>query len=155
MATAAETTETLQNRSSELQKWERHRQNEVSLDLFAHYYRLARVLIPIVTLFAVLCYFKVPGLLFWGFTLAVFALVWCSAMLVVWLRLEGAFIERRLEEIEARLQGDYPTYYTKEDPYRLEHNGLHEQLGRIEALLQGRGVTTTQRRVAHSSLPLA
>jgi hypothetical protein len=136
MTLATETTETLQNRSTELQEWERKRQNEVSLDLFAHYYRLARGLIPIVILFAVLCYFEVPGLLFWGFTLAVIALVWCSAMLVIWLRLEGAFIERRLEEIEARLQGDYPTYYTRESPDRLEHNGLHEQLGRIEELLR-------------------
>ena len=136
MTLATETTETLQNRSAELQEWERNRQNEVSLDLFAHYWRLARVLIPIVILFAVVCYFKVPGLLFWGFTFAVIALARCSATLVIWLRLEGAFIERRLEEIEARLQGDYPTYYTRESPYRLEHNGLHEQLGRIEALLR-------------------
>jgi hypothetical protein len=143
MTLATEITETLQNRAAELQEWERKRQNEVSLDLFAHYCRLARVLIPIVILFAVLCYFKVPGLLFWCFTLAVIALARCSATLIIWLRLEGAFIERRLEEIEARLQGDYPTYYTKESPDRLERNGLHEKLGSIEELLR------RQREVNH------
>ncbi len=136
MTLATEINETLENRSVELEGWERKRRNEVSLDLFAHYCRLARVLIPIVILFPVLCYFKVPWLLFWGFTLAVIALARCSATLIVWLRLEGAFIERRLEEIEARVQGDYPTYYSRETPDRLKHNGLHEQLGRIEELLR-------------------
>jgi len=68
------------------------------------------------------------------------AIVFCGAIYVVgkvitWLRLWGAYIERRLSEIEALLTDERPCYYSEPSP-QFDENPLFTKLTSIEDRLE-------------------
>jgi hypothetical protein len=72
----------------------------------------------------------------WRITVLYAGAAYLAGTVIAWLRIWGSYVERRLEEIEARINGDYPAYYTKESPDRIRRNGLHERLRDIENKLE-------------------
>lgn len=122
-------------RKRELEGWERSRRNEVFLDLRAHFWRSAIGVIAALTVWQALNHFSVKPLSPWRFLVVSALAVYLLGVILFWLRIWGAYIERRLEEIEARIQGDEPSYYQVESTTRLLRNGLHDRLGRVEEKL--------------------
>jgi hypothetical protein len=59
-----------------------------------------------------------------------------AGTVIVWLRRWGAYIERRLTEIEARLVNSRPAYYIGGDLESIEPNPLFEKLDRIERFVE-------------------
>jgi hypothetical protein len=51
---------------------------------------------------------------------------------MIWLRVWGAYVERRLTEIEARVLNTNPEYYTGDDLNLFDRSPLFERLKRIE-----------------------
>ena len=117
-----------------LAEWERNRRNEVWVDLYAHFWRCAGGLSIGSTLWWAIDYFSLSPA--WHLVLAYCALAYIAGTIIIWLRLEGSYLERRLENIEAAIHGDEPTYYTRETHHRWANNGLHEKLDRIEQVVR-------------------
>ena len=122
-------------RQWELSDWERHRKDEVSLDLYAHWSRSIPGVLAGAGLWSGLNYLSISLLSPWRFLIASVLVAYLLGRIIVWLRLWGAFIERRLEESEARIQGDDPCYYQVDSTDRSLRNGLHDRLERVEEKL--------------------
>ena len=56
---------------------------------------------------------------------------WLASYLQTW----GSYVERRLEDIESKIDGRHPYYYTQEDLGSFAHQPLHERLQRIETIV--------------------
>jgi hypothetical protein len=73
------------------------------------------------------------------FEIAFAAGVYLTSLIIIWLRIWGAYIERRLTEIEARVVDSRPYYYGSSDPSSdmedFDRNPLFERLDRIERWL--------------------
>lgn len=125
----------IEARSGQLHDWEQSRIHEVHLDLYAHWNRSIPGVLAGTGIWAGLNYLSVSSLSPWRFLLVSVLIVYLSGPIIVWLRLWGAYVERRLEEIEARIQGDNPIYYCDDSTSRLLYNGLHKRLDGIEEKL--------------------
>lgn len=121
-------------RSATLQEWEASRLNEVWIDLLAFRWRCAK---PFALLFSLFALGEYTGIMNrtiqFGFLLC--ALLAVGGAITVWLRLWGAFIERRLIEIEAIVAGIEPTYYRDGDQVQYDRNPLYIRLHDIERAL--------------------
>ena len=126
----------LEGRAHELKQWSEHRKSEVAIDLWGHAQRCLPGLAGILLLWKLLDYFAVSDKSAWRVLVLYAGAAYLAGTLIAWLRIWGAYIERRLEEIEARVNGDYPSYYTNESPDRILRNGLHERLSDIENKLE-------------------
>ncbi|MGA3131527.1 MAG: hypothetical protein ABSD59_12045 [Terracidiphilus sp.] len=102
------------------------------MDLYSHWNRSIPGVLAGAGLWALLNYLSVSPLSPWRFLLVSVLIVYLLGRILVWLRLWGAYVERRLEDVEARIQGDDPIYYCDDSTSRLLRNGLHERLERIE-----------------------
>jgi hypothetical protein len=126
----------LQGRSYELQEWDKNRKAELFLDLWAHFWRCSAGLVVAVSIWQLLNYLKLSDMSGWRFALFYSCAAYIARTVIVWLRLWGSYIERRLEEMEARINGDWPSCYAKEAPDRVFRNGLHERLQQIESSIE-------------------
>ena len=59
--------------------------------------------------------------------------LWLARYLQTW----GSFIERRIEDIEAKIDGRSPEYYISENHAKFSEQPLHAKLEAIEHLLNG------------------
>jgi hypothetical protein len=128
--------EELEGRTHELKEWNEHRKSEVLLDLWRHAERCLPGLIGTVLLWKLLDYLSVSDRSVWRIIVVYAGAAYLAGTVIAWLRIWGSYVERRLEEIEARINGDYPTYYSQESPDRILRNGLHERLQDIENKLE-------------------
>ena len=120
------------SRKDDLQEWERFRRLEVELDVDAHWRRsLKGVLVALAVWYAV-DWLDLPQRDLWHFAVALVAVVYLLGRVIVWLRLEGAYLERRLSEIEALVSGTKPSYYTRGDGADFDRNPLFERLDQID-----------------------
>ncbi len=124
---------TAKERSTQLEKWERDRKGERISVLFP-----VLISFPTAFCFAIACY----GLArHWvGDSLAaglsvIAALMPLFLWLATYLQTWGSYVERRLEDIEAKVDGRAPSYFAKEDGTSFCRQPLHEHLERIESAL--------------------
>ena len=75
-------------------------------------------------------YFKPPYASVLNNAVALLAGIYLTEKIIVWLRTWGAFIERRLIEIESRLTNERPEFYAGERPNAYDANPLFERTGR-------------------------
>jgi hypothetical protein len=117
-------------RSDQLKEWETARHAEVHIDLVAHWKRsiggllLGTLLWQLATIFALGPWAK--------FSICFLAGVYLTSTIIIWLRIWGAYIERRLTEIEARIVNTHPFYYQSGDIESFERNPLFDRLAQIE-----------------------
>lgn len=119
-------------RQEQLQEWERSRLSELRLDLFAHYWRSIAGLL--VTSWA---WWAVDRFELWHAGMLKYAIAFCGGMyltgrVIVWLRLWGSYIERRLIEIEALIGNERPSYFDSGDIISFDDNPLYARLTEIE-----------------------
>jgi hypothetical protein len=118
------------NRQEQLADWESNRKSEVLIDLWAHWSRS----IPGLVLFPVA--WEIAEAWHWSFGvklgIAFAAGVYLTSSVMIWLRRWGAYIERRLTDIEARVLNTNPCYYTSGDLETFDRNPLFERLDTID-----------------------
>jgi hypothetical protein len=118
----------LVDRKEQLREWESSRKAEIWIDQWAHWSRSIPGLILFTTLWAIADANWASTV---KFGIAFVSGMYLTSRLVVWLRLWGAFIERRLTEIESRVLNRSPDYYTNAE-WSFESSPLFERLSRIE-----------------------
>ena len=99
-------------RAEQLEAWERSRRTEVHMDVMAHWLRCLPTLVVAAGAFCAVDYLRLPwsGPLKFGIGLLVG--IFLTGRVILWLRVWGAYIERRLTEIEALVSNERPEYYT-------------------------------------------
>jgi hypothetical protein len=126
-------THSTQERKAQLEKWEKDRKQERIAVLFP-------VLISFFTAFCLAdgCYelakHWVSNSLAAGLSVIAGLMplfYWLATYLQTW----GSYVERRLEDIEAKIDGRVPLYYVSEDGTTFCRQPLHERLERIESVL--------------------
>jgi hypothetical protein len=122
------------NRTEQLSEWEKSRKVEIWIDLWGHGFRsvLGFVLFPAVWGLAEEWHWA-SGV---KFGIAFAAGVYLTSLLIIWLRVWGAYIERRLTELEARVLNTSPEYYTSGDLESFDRSPLFERLDAIEEEVQ-------------------
>ncbi len=55
--------------------------------------------------------------------------------LASYLQTWGSYVERRIEDLEAKIDGRLPSYYMVEDDDKFADQPLHQRLARIERLI--------------------
>ena len=119
-------------RTEQLQRWEKNRANEVKLDLMFHWYRSIGGLVAACIVWGVVEYFRPPGTGLWKFAVAFLSGTYIAGRMLIWLRLWGAYIERRLTDIEALIGNVRPIYYNTGDLLSFDRNPLYQRLEEIE-----------------------
>jgi hypothetical protein len=115
-------------------QWERNRAAEVQIDLLANWMRILPCFLLSLVAIGFLCFWKNPISYFLIAAVAMFYIAFVASRIIIWLRLWGAYIERRIEEIEAKLDGREPEFYCSRSP-AAEQNGLHKRFSDLEQLL--------------------
>jgi hypothetical protein len=126
---------TVAERAQQLKSWEAGRKTERSMVVYT-----LCLAFPFCFCFADLVY---SILTHWHWCsipfAAVCALIAATCPLALWfarwLQTWASYVERRLEDIEAKIDGRSPSYYTSEGDSSFSSQPLHERLERIEALL--------------------
>lgn len=118
-----------ENRRTTLKEWEASRRTEVWIDwTFSVLFGGTGVLIA---------YSLLPaGTDHRLFLVCAGLLLWLMLTLVRWLRLWGAYVERRLIEIEALIGNVTPFYYARGDLVNYDENPLYEKLTEIQTELE-------------------
>ena len=81
-----------------------------------------------------------------GYSLGVAVIISFAVLIIqtmVWLQTWGSYIERRLEDIEAKIEGRTPIYYTQHNNGDFSKQPLYERLERIEKIVDHVAVATT------------
>lgn len=123
-------------RSEQLKDWERRRSAELSMDVVAHWLRSLPAVVVAVAAWKGVSYFDLSSPDTWRFAIALLAIVQIAGGLIVWLRLWGAYIERRLTEVEALLSNEMPEYYASGDLIDFERNPLYARLAALESAVK-------------------
>ena len=113
------------SRREDLKEWERSRRAEIAMDV------VSSVVLAFICI-STFSYF-LPGMTQIGVGLCV------VGVLILWLRTESAYLERRLSEIEALIGNEMPAYYTSGDMVSFDSNPLYEKLEAIERSLERLG----------------
>jgi len=124
---------TTKERKTQLEKWEKDRKGERIAVLFP-----MLISFPTAFFLAIACYELAKHWVSDTFAagLSVIAglvplFFWLTTYLQTW----GSYVERRLEDIEAKIDGRVPLYYVREDETSFCRQPLHEHLERIESAL--------------------
>ena len=120
-------------RIEQLNEWERSRRAELKLDTYAHWSKTAPVITLAVAAWVAVNYFHLEPADTWKFAIALLAIVQIVSKVIVWLRLWGAYVERRMTEIEALLINESPMYYKTDDVIDFARNPLFARLDAIES----------------------
>jgi hypothetical protein len=118
------------SRTEDLREWERSRRAEIGIDAIS--YALAGLVGVSIG------YGLLPADVQRFYLVGAVSLVGVMILLIVWLRTWGAYIERRLSEIEARLVNERPIYYTSADIASFDENPLYTRLDAIEDAIRDR-----------------
>src|SRR4051812_8814228 len=114
----------IEDRTRQLREWEESRKGE----------RFQIVFTLILTFFssfslASFTYWAVShwaGSFFAASASVISAMILLFAWLAIYLQTWGSYVERRLEDIESKIDGRFPSYYTREDFQSFVHQPLHE-----------------------------
>jgi hypothetical protein len=121
-------------RVEQMEEWERSRLQDVRLDLTAHWVRCIPVVVLAAVAFAAVDYLRLPRPAVMKFSIGLLVGVFLAGKVIIWLRLWGAYIERRLTDMEAFLTNERPVYYTTaSNLVSFDDNPLFAKLTAIEA----------------------
>lgn len=128
----------IEDRKSQLIQWEKDRKHERSAVTFPVMYSFVTSFFLAIAIYSITVHWLNASLATVASIIA--ALIplfyWLAAYLQTW----GSYVERRLEDIEAKIDGRSPAYYIHEDYTSFRRQPLHERLDRIEEILSKRGL---------------
>ena len=121
-------------RIKQLNDWEKSREREIRVDVEAHWLRSLPGLIGCGIAWFSVEFFHAPYAPLLNRLIAFGAGIYITGRIIVWLRLWGAFIERRLIDIESRLTNENPEYYGGELICTYDTNPIFERLALLEVI---------------------
>jgi hypothetical protein len=123
-------------RSEQLKEWERSRRSERTMDAMAYWWRAIIGVAIAASAWKGVDSFGLASPDVWRFAIALLTVAYIVGRLILWLRTEGSYLERRLAEVEALIANETPQYYTSGGLVDYERNPLYEPFTAIEASIE-------------------
>lgn len=132
---------TYEERRNQLEGWQANRRTEVGSVVWSFIFTTFVSCMVFGSVYSLCHHFFSEG-----YSLGVAVVISVASLIIqtmVWLKTWGSYIERRLEDIEAKIEGRTPIYYTQHNDGDFSKHPLHERLERIEKIVDHVAVATT------------
>ncbi|HEY6414257.1 MAG TPA: hypothetical protein VIX42_11260 [Edaphobacter sp.] len=130
-----------EERKQQLEGWQASRRGEVSSVVWSFLLTVFTSCIVFVSVYGLCRHFF--GEVYSVGVAAMLSIVPLVIRIAVWLQTWGSYIERRLEEIEAKIEGRSPVYYMQHDDGDFSKHTLYDRLERLEKIVDHIAVATT------------